>query len=625
MSAPATLRELLLAEGVPADQVERAHEEGTLPLLALERLYAPEPRFDIEEVAAATAVEPAQICAYWRALGFPEPQPGVPIFAPEDLEMLAAAVASIEHGAIETDVALQLTRVIGAAAEKIATAQVDAISVRYDQVGPAEGGEPASEETPGADDPGSGDQDAAATAAHLEAGELIDYERAGELLDRVPRILEYVWRRHLADAARRRRMRGRRGSGETVLVGFADLVGFTAAVQELPERELAEVVNRFEAIAYDCVGTHEGRVVKMIGDEVMFVADDVRRGAELALDLAARFREDEALSDVRVGLAAGPVLERDGDVYGRVVNLASRIVAVAYPGTVVVSRELHDALADDDGFVFRELRASYLKDIGRSRLWALRRAGDESEERYRRARERRAARREVARDRIRPPRLGGRGRGDDGGVPADEEQLGPVVGDSVEADGGSGATWVDRDVPDSVAGVSLVALAELALAEESELAELVSLDPPTEELELISSELSADLAEIDELREAKFSEVDAEVERKLEAVEEEARRRIDDIENDVEQAVEDAQRRVEEAHREAQRKIHEAEEAATQAQREAARRIEEAERIAFEKAERVAEEAERRRQKVVRDAGRRAQKAGRDALRRMRRSDRKAP
>src|SRR5262249_42632138 len=101
--------------------------------------------------------------------------------------------------------------------------------------------------------------------------------RAAELLPMMPTILEFVWRRHLGQAARRRIMRA---VGETapdgITIGFADLVGFTARTQQLAEDELAAVVSRFETIAYDVVADHNGRVVKMIGDEVMFLADEPR-------------------------------------------------------------------------------------------------------------------------------------------------------------------------------------------------------------------------------------------------------------------------------------------------------------------------------------------------------------
>jgi class 3 adenylate cyclase len=109
--------------------------------------------------------------------------------------------------------------------------------------------------------------------------------------------------------------------------------------------------------------------------------------------LAEAYHDDESLSDVRVGLACGPALEREGDLYGPTVNLASRIVSIAYAGSVVVSGDIHDQLADSPDLRWKSLRTRYLKDIGRVQLWAVRRAGDEFDREgpFERARRRRSA------------------------------------------------------------------------------------------------------------------------------------------------------------------------------------------------------------------------------------------
>ena len=162
-------------------------------------------------------------------------------------------------------------------------------------------------------------------------------------------------------------------------VGFADMVGFTMLSQHLGDEELAAVVARFEELAHDTVVALGGRVVKMIGDEAMFVVRRPTGAAEIGLSLAEAYADDELLSDVRVALAIGPVLVQDGDFYGPVVNLASRLVGVANPGTVLVSDELRSALTDEGaaGFDTRALRPRTLKDIGRVQVWKLSRAGSE--------------------------------------------------------------------------------------------------------------------------------------------------------------------------------------------------------------------------------------------------------
>jgi adenylate cyclase len=191
-------------------------------------------------------------------------------------------------------------------------------------------------------------------------------------------------------------MRGAQGEVDLV-VGFADLVGFTALSQQVTDRELAAIVDQFETLAYDVITTEGGRVVKMIGDEVMFVVESPEAAAEIALSLADASREADELSDVRVGMAVGPVLEREGDCFGPTVNLASRITSIAFPGSVIVSSDLHERLADHEEYAWRSMRPRQLKNIGRVHLWVLRRATEGFESRFA---EGRRALREAVRARI---------------------------------------------------------------------------------------------------------------------------------------------------------------------------------------------------------------------------------
>ena len=207
--------------------------------------------------------------------------------------------------------------------------------------------------------------------------------RASESIPAMARMLEYVWRRHLQAATRRAMLARARGLSEgtrpVMAVGFADMVGFTVLSQHLGDEELAAIVARFEELAHDTVVALGGRVVKMIGDEVMFVVQSPVNAARIGLSLSEAYAGDELISDVRVALAIGPTLLQEGDYYGPVVNLASRLVAVAHPGTVLVSDELHTELVDEgaDEFETRPLRPRTLKDIGRVQAWKLIRAGSE--------------------------------------------------------------------------------------------------------------------------------------------------------------------------------------------------------------------------------------------------------
>ena len=288
----------------------------------------------------------------WRALGFTDPRPDEPYFTDFDVATLHQTAELIDGGLVEPDMMLQMTRVIGSSLSRVAAAQVGVMLEQRKLK--AEGTDELDPEEP------------------FEV-------RAGLLLDTMPSIMDYVWRRHLEGEARRRLVQLVDHDDEeevTRTVGFADLVGFTAVSQQVPDHELAAIVDRFEALAYDIVAQHGGRVIKMIGDEVMFVVDEAVTGVEIGLTLAETYRGEASISDVRVGLAAGPVLEREGDLYGPTVNLASRIAGIAYPGGVVVSESIRDEQADNQAFEFHSIRAHTLKDIGRVKLWVARRRGE---------------------------------------------------------------------------------------------------------------------------------------------------------------------------------------------------------------------------------------------------------
>jgi adenylate cyclase len=333
-------RQVLRALGTPEDELEAADTDEQLLLLVTEHALGGGPaRYTLAEASAIAGFDEDFTRRLFRALGVPDAEHDDRAFTDEDVDALRLVGVIRQRNLVNDEVLLQLTRVTGSSLARIAEAMVGAAIERV-----RHGGELGGPETGG----------------FTELG----------------RILEVLWRRQMRNAARRR-MALHADASRTVIVGFADLVGFTALSQQLDDVELAHVVERFESTAYDIIGARGGRVVKMIGDEVMFAVDDVAIAAEIALDLSESYHDDESLSDVRVGMASGPVLEREGDLFGPTVNLASRIVGIAYAGSVVVSDDVRDALVDQPGLGWRSMRTRYLKDIGRVALWVMRRATDD--------------------------------------------------------------------------------------------------------------------------------------------------------------------------------------------------------------------------------------------------------
>ncbi len=297
----------------------------------LARAVLGEPVYTSAEVAAAGGVTLDEARRLWRAMGFPPVADDVRVFTDADAATLEAARGLVVSHIAAPDGLLQLTRVTGQALSRIAEAQI---------------------------------------AARADA--VIDADSTAALASAVEPLLAYVWRRHLVAAALRAATAGAATGDAQLVVGFADLVGFTAFSQRREPAELAAAVDRFEAVAYEHIPERGGRVIKMIGDEVMFAVEDPAAAAAIALALVDAYSRDPELPDVRVGLASGPVVAWQGDIYGPTVNLASRLVSIARPGTVLASDALGAQLAARENLQLRRLRGERLKGIGRVPIWVVR-------------------------------------------------------------------------------------------------------------------------------------------------------------------------------------------------------------------------------------------------------------
>lgn len=135
------------------------------------------------------------------------------------------------------------------------------------------------------------------------------------------------------------RLNGEPGQMRVGTIGFVDITDSTKATEKLGADAMAPALTRFEEWAASLAVANDGRVVKYIGDEVMFVSPDLTAGASVAVELLERVREDPVLRSARAGLAHGALLSRDGDWYGSTVNLAARLVDRAKPGAVLLSGE----------------------------------------------------------------------------------------------------------------------------------------------------------------------------------------------------------------------------------------------------------------------------------------------
>lgn len=329
--------------GFDPDLIEEAEESGTAELLAIDGLVLPERgKLTLDELADKVGAEPDVIRVLWRSLGFVEPVEDDRIFTKTDIRILKNLIGLTRDGAVEPEVALQLGRVLGQSMAQIAAAVVDAIEAQ-------------AAETRDSDD---------------DESDLAG--RAGEILPFLSDAVGYTFRRHLRAAARRRVDLALLVEGAGQVIGFADLVRFTELSLELEDDELSRLVGRFDDLVHEVVVEHGGRIVKMIGDAAMFSVLDPVHGATVALEINEAVAAEPALGSVRVGLAYGPALSRDGDLYGPVVNMASRLVGLGRAGAVNVSQEMRDAIAGDRRFALRSMGDKALKGIGTARVYRLR-------------------------------------------------------------------------------------------------------------------------------------------------------------------------------------------------------------------------------------------------------------
>jgi adenylate cyclase len=345
------LTEYLLDAGATTADIDEAERNGWLPVLVLDRMLMPGAgRYDIDGLASASSVDATALRRLWRALGFPDIPAGLALFSDNDVAAVRILIGRFDPEGVLPDPSREpperQARVVSAAFARIAAYEAEQFATLLEEFRTA----------------GMSDEDISlALIDHID-------------LDGLAWLLDYAHRLQLRAAAWRRLTDATPGSSTELGVGFVDLSGYTELSEALDDQALAGLLDTFEGVVFDTVAARSGRVVKTIGDEIMFVGppDAV---CTIALEILARARATEELPSVRIGLGFGAMLARDGDYFGPAVNLASRITDRARPGTVLASESLHDILDNDASFEWRVLAPRRIRGIGLVRLFALRGRG----------------------------------------------------------------------------------------------------------------------------------------------------------------------------------------------------------------------------------------------------------
>jgi adenylate cyclase len=310
--------------GHSLDEIKAAAEQGRLAYGLLEDLFPPRERaYSAADAAEETGLEPELIRRIWLSMGFSRQE--LRGLTEEDMQALRW-VSSVLDAGFPLVAFLQLARVYGQALSHIADAETRLFHIYVHEPLMREG------------------------VPSLEmAEEMADLGR--DLLPLASPIMDYIHQRYLAYFSSQDvvgHMEADVDSDSTygrirAAIAFADLAGYTRYVEEEGEEEALSYVERF----IDAVGDtlpNGARVVKTIGDEVMVVGQDAAALVDWAVGFARLYADERPAP--RIGVSAGPVLYRDGDYYGREVNLASRVVARARGGEVLVTDKVLEEVRD---------------------------------------------------------------------------------------------------------------------------------------------------------------------------------------------------------------------------------------------------------------------------------------
>jgi adenylate cyclase len=319
------LLEYLTEHGATLEQMVEAHAVRSLPGVAGDLVtQGDNTEVPLAEISARSGVSLPRVMRALLAAGIPvTPDSNVP-------EKLVTLMEAFEAGSalLGDDAVLAFTRVLGASAINIAEA---AVALFWAEFGPGSVKE-------GPDELTRARISEAATRAFLRVPDVMDQALLDQF-ERAQRRAQAVrgWSDPSADG-------GPGGPTEVVALGFVDLVGSTEWAQRLDYRTQSLALTRFESAAWSSAVLTGGRVVKTIGDAVFFSAPEADAACRIGTEVCRAAGDDDVLPPARGAVGVGPVTPREGDYYGPLVNLLSRLVKVGDPGELVVTEAVAKAL-----------------------------------------------------------------------------------------------------------------------------------------------------------------------------------------------------------------------------------------------------------------------------------------
>ncbi len=326
-------------EGCALEELRQAVEEDRLVLLPVERLLAGDKRYSQRQIAEQVGLELDHLRQYRQALGLAVLDPDAEMLGEADLEG-AKDTAAIAAAGFSTEDTLEVTRVLGRGMVRYAEALRTLFAQTFLEPGDSE----------------------------LELARRLQ-SQAEELLPLSSRLLDNVFLLHMQQLLRNdvigiaERTAGKPRDTTETAVAFADLVGFTELGETVDVEELGGLAGRLSKLASEVVEPPV-RVVKQIGDAVMFVSPDAAAAVATCLEIVERGEGEDDFPPLRAGVAYGAAVNRWGDWFGSPVNVASRLTGRARPGAVLVSEAVKEQ-AGDDAFAWSSAGEKKLKGLNK--------------------------------------------------------------------------------------------------------------------------------------------------------------------------------------------------------------------------------------------------------------------
>ncbi len=289
------------------------------------RLLGGASKYTLREVAELVEVDTETVRRFWRSMGFPTiTTPDQRLFTEYDVDVIRAHVDMQNSDLADADTLNSLIRAQSHLADRMVLWQHEALVEEF-------------EGRFGIDE---------VSARYMVLDRVDEYEEF------LVYQMKYAWRRHLSALLRRseteledRRKTGNKDEMQLMRAfGFVDLVSFTHRSGELSPHALVDFIQTFEFTCRDVISMRGARVVKMVGDAVLYIADDLHTGAAVVDDIVRSLQDTPTMPDVRASLVWGGVVSRFGDVFGPKVNLASRLCSVAPVNGILVDYETGEFL-----------------------------------------------------------------------------------------------------------------------------------------------------------------------------------------------------------------------------------------------------------------------------------------